>query len=89
MRTCRSENFFSSSRVRLSCVSGYCVAEEGLDCAKQGRKGMEKIRKGEEDIPLLNLVKAQKGWNGDKDSNCLLAVADLNLEIDQVSMRAP
>jgi len=30
-------------------------------------------------IPLLNLMKALQGRNGDKDSNCLLAVADFNL----------
>ena len=34
-------------------------------------------------IPLLHLVEAWKGWDGDKDDNCLLAVANFNLNSDQ------
>jgi hypothetical protein len=36
-------------------------------------------REGREDIPLLHLVEALKGWDGDKDDNSLLAVANFNL----------
>jgi len=32
---------------------------------------------------LLHLVEALKGWDGDKDDNCLLAVANFNLNNDQ------
>lgn len=31
---------------------------------------------------LLHLVEALKGWDGDKDDNRLLAVANFNLQID-------
>ena len=36
-----------------------------------------------ENIPLLHLVEALKGWDGDKDDNSLLAVANFNLLFDQ------
>jgi len=32
---------------------------------------------------LLHLVEALKGWDGDKDDNSLLAVANFNLQSDQ------
>lgn len=35
------------------------------------------------DIPLLDLVEALEGGDGDKDDNCLLAVADFNLSIEK------
>lgn len=65
IRTWRSENFFSSSRVRLmetlveilECI-GYFLGES---------------------LPLLHTVETLKGWDGDKDDNSLLAVANLNL----------
>lgn len=45
---------------------------------------------GGEDIPLLDSVEALEGWDGDKDDNCLLAVANFDLiSRPQVSMRAP
>jgi len=34
-------------------------------------------------IPLLDSVETLKGWDGDKDDNSLLAVANFNLESDQ------
>lgn len=46
-------------------------------------------RKGKETIPLLHLVEALKGWNGDEDDYCLLAVPDIELYKIEVSMRAP
>jgi hypothetical protein len=36
-----------------------------------------------ENIPLLHLVETLKGWDGDKDDNSLLAVANFNLQSDQ------
>jgi hypothetical protein len=30
-------------------------------------------------LPLLHTMETLKGWDGDKDDNSLLAVADLNL----------
>jgi hypothetical protein len=42
-----------------------------------------------EDIPLLHFVETLKGWDGDKDDNSLLAVANFNLYMIKVSMRAP
>jgi hypothetical protein len=38
---------------------------------------------GKIDIPLLHLVETWKGWDGDKDDNSLLAVANFNLQSDQ------
>ncbi len=40
------------------------------------------------DIPLLDSVEALKGWDGDKDDNCLLAVADFNLDSRSKSQHA-
>jgi hypothetical protein len=34
-------------------------------------------------------VETLKGWDGDKDDNSLLAVANFNLNLIKVSMRAP
>jgi hypothetical protein len=45
-----------------------------------GTKG-EGRRKGIH-IPLLHLVETWEGWDGDKDDNSLLAVANFNLQID-------
>jgi len=38
---------------------------------------------------LLHTVETLKGRNGDKDGNSLLAVANFNLQLIKVSMRAP
>jgi hypothetical protein len=40
-------------------------------------------------LPLLYSVEALKGWDGDKYDNSLLAVANFNLQLIKVSMRAP
>jgi hypothetical protein len=40
-------------------------------------------------LPLLHPVEALKGWDGDKDDNSLLAVANFNLQMIKVSVRAP
>lgn len=42
-----------------------------------------KLKSRSENIPLLHLVEALKGWDGDKDDNSLLAVANFNLQNDQ------
>lgn len=42
-----------------------------------------------ESLPLLDTVEALQGWDGDKDDNSLLAVANLELISSKVSMRAP
>ena len=63
MRTWRSENFFSSSRVRLQRVFS-CV---------QKRSHRKK------NLPLLDAVEALQGRDGDKDDNSLLAVANFDL----------
>jgi hypothetical protein len=63
IRTWRSENFFSSSRVRLNYVST-SIRRSGL---------------GRECLPLLDAVEASQGGDGDKDDNSLLAVANLDL----------
>ncbi len=41
------------------------------------------------DLPLLHPVEALEGWDGDKDDNSLLAVANFDLQLIKVSMRAP
>jgi hypothetical protein len=33
-------------------------------------------------------MEALKGWDGDKDDDRLLAVADFNLQIEKISQRA-
>lgn len=40
-------------------------------------------------VPLLHTVEALEGWDGDKDDNCLLAVANFELCKIKVSMRSP
>ena len=78
IRTWRSENFFSSSRVRL-CYS----------CQRQSSKE-EGLLVWRFILPLLDAVETGQGRDGDKDDNSLLAVADFDLiETRKVSMRAP
>jgi hypothetical protein len=44
------------------------------------RENREMERNNEEkNLPLLHTVETLKGWDGDKDDNSLLAVADFNL----------
>lgn len=65
MRTWRSENFFSSSRVRLNIVINHRV--------KMARRG------GKRHIPLLNSMETlQKRYRHENDDG-FLAVADFNL----------
>ena len=64
MRTWRSENFFSSSRVRL--CERVLVGAVG--------KGW-----GFGDVPLLDFVEAGEKGNGDEYDDCFFAVADFDL----------
>ena len=66
-RTWRSENFFSSSRVRLSVTS----ADVGDKISVADAVG---------DKPLLDLVEGAKESYGDEDDDRLLAMANLKLE---------
>lgn len=65
MRTWRSENFFSSSRVRLC---------ERVFVSGCGGKGV-----GFGDVPLLDFVEAGEKGNGDEYDDCFFAVADFDL----------
>lgn len=70
-RTWRSENFFSSSRVRLGELVGGVFGgwwRRGLrdGCGKRG-------------LPLLDFVEAGEEGNGDEDDDCFFAVADFEL----------
>ena len=66
IRTCRSENFFSSSRVRLGGgLVGEVVGGEGVG--------------GEREVPLLDFVEAGEEGDGDEDYDCFFAVADFKL----------
>ena len=68
MRTWRSENFFSSSRVRLGGAVSFCVEVVfGGSCVEGGY------------VPLLDFVKAWEKRHGDEDDDCFLAVADVDL----------
>ena len=78
-RTWRSENFFSSSRVRLGMgVSlGFLEGKErGGELV--GERGLGE-RKGE-GAPLLNFVEALEEGDGDEDDDGFFAVADFELE---------
>ena len=70
MRTWRSENFFSSSRVELGilAMTNFCRR------MNNGRRIKEKRR-----LPLLNLVETLEERNGNENDNCLLAVANFEL----------
>jgi len=65
IRTWRSENFFSSSRVRLG--GGGLV---GVGSREVG---------GGESVPLLDFVEAGEEGDGDEDDDCFFAVADFEL----------
>jgi len=65
IRTWRSENFFSSSRVRLP--------RDGGQFDHLHNSISEKY------LPLLDTVEALQGRDGDKDDNSLLAVANFDL----------
>lgn len=73
-RTCRSENFFSSSRVKLKGGPGGLVL--GLERGK-GKGGRREG--GREGVPLLDFVEAWEEGHGDEDDDCFLAVADFEL----------
>lgn len=77
MRTWRSENFFSSSRVRLGGVleTEFAVGKEG---GVQGQRG----------VPLLDFVKALEEGDGDEDDDGFLAVTDFDLGVGGVSERS-
>jgi hypothetical protein len=73
IRTWRSENFFSSSRVRLEegrekRVSMYVWRNAGVPSSGKGI-----------DLPLLGAVPALKERDGDENDNGLATVADLDL----------
>jgi len=65
MRTWRSGNFFSSSRVRLGVELVFVVHEVG--------------RRKEVYAPLLDLVEAGERWDGDEDDDGFAAVSDFDL----------
>ena len=67
IRTWRSENFFSSSRVRL---------REGVSWV--GGKG-GRLGEGRGEVPLLDFVEAGEEGDGDEDHDCFFAVADFEL----------
>lgn len=67
IRTWRSENFFSSSRVRL--VAG-------------GVSLNERFGERWEEVPLLDLVEAGEERDGDEDDDGFFAVADLELWVE-------
>lgn len=69
IRTWRSENFFSSSRVRLK---GRGHQYDTNDMWVEGFEGVV-------DLPLLDAVESLQGRDGDKDDNSLLAVTNLDL----------
>lgn len=53
-------------------------------------RGKRERERDHNDLPLLDTVEALQRRDGDKDDNCLLAVANLDLcKIQKVSMRAP
>lgn len=66
--------FKSNSAYRSGKSNFQPEAEEG---GEEGR--------GEENIPLLHTVETLEGWDGDKDDNSLLAVANFDLFKDQKS----
>jgi hypothetical protein len=76
--TCRSENFFSSSRVRLN---GFLLATS-LFSAFWGTSLADHV-------PLLDLVETGEKGNGHKDDDGFLAVASFDLENGSVSKRYP
>src|SRR5256885_2161493 len=68
IKTWRSENFFSSSRVRLrfDCFSMQALVilvDRRLRSAE-----LRRLRTGK-NLPLLHPMEALKGWDGDKDDN--------------------
>lgn len=69
-RTWRSENFFSSSRVRL---------RTGPETSVPRKPGQFHSRGEEGSLPLLDTVETLQERDGDKDDNSLLAVTNLDL----------
>ena len=62
--TWRSENFFSSSRVRLCTMS---ISD------------MNKFGYGAANVPLLDLVEVREQRDGDEDDDCFFAVTNVKL----------
>lgn len=80
MRTWRSENFFSSSRVRLS-GEGILVSWEDTREREEGIFGVGGCERSKEGaVPLLNFVEAGEEGDGHEDDDCFLAVADVDLQ---------
>ena len=81
MRTCRSENFFSSSRVRLERggVLVGCVGEEWGGFVLGGGLFGDGRESGWGEVPLLDFVEAGEEGDGDEDHDCFFAVADFEL----------
>ena len=69
--TWRSENFFSSSRVRLCAMSV---------------SGPNAFGYGETNVPLLDFVEVRKERHGDEDDDCFFTVANVKLEEVSVSI---
>ena len=81
---------FAGETVDVACIS---ILRSQIESPQiiWGRRqlGSEIARKERESLPLLHPVEALKGWDGDKDGDSLLAVANFNLQLIKVSMRAP
>ena len=77
-RTWRSENFFSSSRVRLVGGKGLVWVAIGLERGGfilfWGKGGEERV-----ELPLLDFVEAREEGDRDEDDDCFFAVADFEL----------
>jgi len=77
--------------------TGYHEALVSWDASKElrdwkggpKRDGDGEYKRKRKNLPLLHLMEALKVWDGDKDDDCLLAVANFNLQSIKVSMRAP
>ncbi len=55
-----------------------------ISCLVQLEPPVEEKYRGEGlHLPLLHTMETWKGWDGDKDDNSLLAVANFNLQSDQ------
>ena len=73
--TWRSENFFSSSRVRLGRALVVVQRSDSVILC--------------ENLPLLGTVPALEKGDRDEDDDSLLAVASFDLEIPGVSISCP
>lgn len=72
-RTWRSENFFSSSRVRLRELGGSVMVGSEWDGTRGG-------------VPLLDFVEAGKEGHGDEDDDCFFAVPDFELWVGETGI---